>query len=291
MGYPDSRGGLQMGKFTLIDDKTEVSSITMHAGDAKTQGAQGHKRLHLAGVAEQDGRSSLIITSSDEATASGTVHHIPYDAAKGIWSVDIDAKKKGKATLQAKVKGVSVAELAVTVEDKLQLPAATTEEGLLVRLFLAETASPDSWAGWTVADARKSMQWMRLVLKNRLENNPKQFMAKGAKTLQDIVTAKDGGVVQYEGFSKYPAINSKINLRIEEDFQIANDDSDKRQQDYAAFIRAALEVASDKSVIQDPSGADHFLSGWMTVHHSPGDDSVPFQALMDNQFFMMKRKK
>jgi hypothetical protein len=43
--------------------------------------------------------------------------------------------------------------------------------------------------------------------------------------------------------------------------------------------------------IQDPCGGEHFLSGWMTANHSPGDDSIPFQVLMDNQFFMMKRTK
>jgi hypothetical protein len=264
----------------------------MHVGDPKSKGSQGQKRLHLAGVAEQDGRSSLIITSSDDATASGMVHRIPYNADLGIWTVDLESKKKGKATLQAKVKGTSVAELAVTVTDRLQLPDAAKVEGLLVRLFLAETASPETrGVKWSAADAKKSMQWMRLVLQNRLENNPAQFMAKGAKTLQDIVTAHDGGVLQFKGFGKYPAIDSDIVLRINESFQIANNDGDGRQEAYTAYVQAALEVATDKNVIQNPCPAESFLSGWMTVKHSPGDDSVPFQVLMDNQFFMMKRKK
>ena len=132
---------------------------------------------------------------------------------------------------------------------------------------------------------------MRLVLKNRLENNPQQFMAKGARTLKDIVTAKDGGKVQFEGFSQYPTINAKIAARVTEAFKIANDDSDKRQEDYAQFVQAALDVASSKTEIQDPCGADNFLSGWMTVGSNPHDDSVPYQAIMDNQFFMMARKK
>jgi hypothetical protein len=288
----EAKRGLKMGKFTLLDDTTEVASVTLHVGDGKTKGTQGHKRLHLAGVAEEDGRSSLIVASSDDATASGTVLRIPYDADAGIWIVDLDAKKKGKATLQAKVKGAAVAKLEVTVEDRLQLPAPNTQAGLLARLFLAETASPETQGvKWSVADAKKSMQWMRLVLQNRLANNPEQFMARGAKTLQDIVTAQDKGKLQYQGFGKYPALDSDIQLRIEDVFRMANDDNHKLQADYAAFIRTALEVASDTSVVQDPCGTDNFLSGWMTVNHSPGDTSVPFQVLMDNQFFMMKRKK
>jgi hypothetical protein len=281
-----------MGKFTLLDDKTEVASLTLHVGDGKIRETQGHKRLHLAGVEEQDGRSSLIITSSDDATASGTVYRIPYDADLGIWIVDLDAKKKGKATFQAKVKGTPVAKLEVTVEERLQLPPPNTQAGLLARLFLAETAAPETRGiKWSAADAKKSMQWMRLVLENRLANHPEQFMARGAKTLQDIVTAKDKGKLQYQGFGKYPALDSDIERRIKASFQFANDDNHQRQADYAALVQAALEVANDKSVIQDPCGTDNFLSGWMTVNHSPGDDSVPFQVLMDNQFFMMKRKK
>jgi hypothetical protein len=280
-----------MATFTRSFDATAVAAVTMHAGDPKAAGSHGHKRLHLAGVAEKDGKG-LTIGSTDEAVVSGKVFRIPFDAAAGIWTVDLDAKQKGKATLQARVNGKTVAELPVTVEDRLQLPAASSPQGMLVRLFLAETASPETGkVKWTVADAKKSMQWMRLVLQNRLDHNPAQFMAKGATTLQDIVTAKDNGVVQFEGFSKYPAVDAAINQRVNEAFKIANDDSDRRQDDYAAFVRSALDVAADKGVIQDPSGGEHFLSGWMTVNHSPGDDSIPFQAIMDNQFFMMKRPK
>jgi hypothetical protein len=135
------------------------------------------------------------------------------------------------------------------------------------------------------------MQWMRLVLRNRLDNNPQQFMAKGAKTLKDIVTAQDGGKVQFQGFAKYPAVDAKLTARIAAAVKVANDDSDRRQGDYARFVQAALDVAASKAEVQDPCGADHFLSGWMTVGSSPGDDSVAFQALLTNQFFLMKRKK
>jgi len=280
-----------MAKFTLTDDATEVSSVTMHAGDPKEKVSRGHKRLHLAGVAERE-RKALTIDSA-HAEIVTAAPPILFDASAGIWTVDLYAKQKGEAEIQAKVKGAIVARVAVTVLAKLQLPPPNTDAGLLVRLFLAETASPETreTVTWTEEDAKKSMQWMRLVLKNRLENNPQQFMAKGARTLKDIVTAKDGGKVQFEGFSNYPTINAKIAARLADAFKIANDDSDKRQEDYARFVQAALDAANSKTEIQDPCGADNFLSGWMTVGSSPGDDSVAFQAIMDNQFFMMKRKK
>jgi hypothetical protein len=277
-----------MARFTLIDDTTDVTAVTMHV---KGSGTEGRKRLHLAGVDEGD-RKVLTIepTPADVVKASAP---ILYESDGGIWTVDLFALKKGTADVQAKVKGAAVAKVAVTVLDPLVLPPPDTDQGLLVRLFLAETASPETrqTAKWTVADATRSMQWMRLVLRNRLDNNPRQFMADGAKSIKDIVTAKDGGKVQYEGFSGYPTLSAKVAGRIADVFKIANDDSDRRQEDYARFVQAALDVAASKTEVQDPCGAENFLSGWMTVGSSPGDDSVQFQALMDNQFFMMKRKK
>src|SRR5438132_8461458 len=195
------QGDRQMAKFTLTDDATDVSSVTMHVATEKGKESRGHKRLHLAGVPEKD-RKSLTIDSTHREIVTGTVP-VLFDASAGIWTVDLYAKQKGEAEIQAKVRGDAVARVAVTVLDKLQLPPPNTDEGLLVRLFLAETASPETkrTVTWTVEDATKSMQWMRLVLKNRLANNPQQFMARGARTLKDIVTAKDGGKVQFEGFS------------------------------------------------------------------------------------------
>ena len=39
-------------------------------------------------------------------------------------------------------------------------------------------------------DAKKCMEWMRVVLANRLKNNPAQFGAKGATTILDVMKAK-----------------------------------------------------------------------------------------------------
>jgi hypothetical protein len=280
-----------MAQFMLSDNVTDASSVTMHGADTKDKGPEGRKRLHLVGIAEKD-KPSLKIDSTDEHIVKGTTPRL-FNGSAGIWSLDLIATQTGHAQIQATVKGAAVARVDVTVISQLELPPQDTDAGLLVRLFLAETASPETKqrATWTLENARKSMQWMRLVLRNRLDNNPQQFMAKGAATIKDIVTAKDAGIVQYEGFSRYPAINARIAARIAEAFSIANDDSDTRQQNYAAFVQAALDVAAAKGEIQDPCGVESFLSGWMTVGSSPGDDSQAFQAIMDNQFFMMKRKK
>src|SRR5262249_17126031 len=130
-----------MAKFTLIDDKTEASAVTMHVGDGKQPGSAGHKRLHLAGVPEKDRKSLAIVSTNRKAVTASAP--IPYDMAAGIWTVDLTAEQKGDAEIQAKVGSAVVARAAVKVLDKLLLPAPSSEAGLLARLFLAETASPE----------------------------------------------------------------------------------------------------------------------------------------------------
>ena len=128
------------------------------------------------------------------------------------------------------------------------------------------------------------MQWMRLVLVNRLQHNPAQFAAKGATSITDIVRAKG----QIQAFGDYPDIGVDQRARIENVIAVANDDNDPRQNAFAAFVNTAIKVATDP-VVPDPTGPDSFLSGWMTVGYSPGDNSIKFGApLMDNQFLEEK---
>jgi hypothetical protein len=130
---------------------------------------------------------------------------------------------------------------------------------------------------------------MRLVLKNRLDNNPAQFNAAGAKTRQDIVR----GNGQFKGFGGYPAIEADVKQHITEALDGADDDNNlAKQADDIAFVNAALEVAKATTEILDPCGSDYFLSGWRTAGHGgTRDDQVNFQVLMTNQFFKLKRKK
>ncbi len=48
---------------------------------------------------------------------------------------------------------------------------------------------------------------MRRVIANRLQSGKTQeFMAAGARDIRGIVTASDGGSVQFAGFDSYPNI-------------------------------------------------------------------------------------
>jgi hypothetical protein len=249
------------------------------------------KHLHLFGVAEQD-MGNLVVAPVDQSVVQVS-KVVRAEMAKkvtdpnSVWGFDLTPLKVGNTDLQAKVKGAVVAILKVSVIQALELPPATTDEGMMARLFLAETASPER-KGWDVADAKKSMQWMRLVLKNRLDNDPAQFNAAGAKTRQDIVR----GSGQYRGFGSYPTIDADVNQHIQEALDGADDDNNLAQQAQdIAFVNAALEVAKATTEILDPCGADYFLSGWRTAGHGgTGDNQVKFLVLMTNQFFKLKRK-
>jgi len=262
-----------MARFTLVDDKTEISAAKMHV--------DGKKRLHLAGVGGDRKVLQILATKPMVVTASIVAL---FNGPKGIWTVDLKAKTIGSSEIQAKLSNKPVAKLAVTVEEKIQLPAATTEEGLLVRLFLAESRTP-SESGYNASEAKTGMQWMRLVVENRLKNNPKQFGAPGAKKILDIVKAKG----QFHGFENYPNLSAAQQSRINDIVNIANKDNDTRQEKFAAFLSSALEVAKSKSAIKDPCQTG--LYGWRTAGRgSPGGRFVEYKTPMSgNQFYTLKK--
>lgn len=250
------------------------------------------KHLHLYGVAEQDMGNLVVAPVNKGVVRVSRVVRVEMARKvtdpNSVWGLDLTPLKVGSTDLQATVKGVVAATLKVSVTQALELPPANTDEGMMARLFLAETASPEG-KGWNVADAKKSMQWMRLVLKNRLDNDPAQFNARGAKTRQDVVRGRG----QFRGFGSYPATDADVSRHIKEALDGANDDNNlaKQVQDIA-FVNAALEVAKATTEVLDPCGPDYFLSGWRTAGHGgTGDDQVAFQVLMTNQFFKLKRKK
>lgn len=261
-----------MAKFTLVDDKTEITAAKMHV--------DGKKRLHLAGVGSD--RKTLQVLSTKPNVITADIVAL-FSGPKGIWTVDLKSKAKGSAEIQAKLNDKIVAKLSVNVEDKIQLPAATTEEGLLARLFLAESRTP-SETGYNAAEAKTAIQWMRVVLENRLKNNPKQFSAPGAKTILDIVKAKG----QFHGFENYPTLSAAQQARINDIVTIANNDNDTRQEKFAEFLTNTLEVAKAKSAIKDPCPTG--LYGWRTAGRgSPGPRFETFKTPKSgNQFYTLK---
>jgi hypothetical protein len=96
-------------------------------------------------------------------------------------------------------KGIIAGPIAVKIRVRLQLPDATTEAGAMARLILAEVPTPFS-VGYKLKDAETGMQWIRLVIENRLKAASGRFGSAGAKTRIDVM--KSTG--QFKGFSNYP---------------------------------------------------------------------------------------
>jgi hypothetical protein len=158
----------------------------------------------------------------------------------------------------------------------ISLPAKNDAEGAEVRVLLAECRG-QSFSTYTLADATTCMQLMDRVLWNR-RSDPAKFGARGAKSLADIIRAPG----QFAGFQNYPNYDVSIVNRIQAMLNIANSTKDKRSQDFADFINAAIDGANDPS-IQDPSPGT--LVAWRTKGSgSPGGNFKKHDTVLGNDF-------
>lgn len=160
----------------------------------------------------------------------------------------------------------------------ISLPVRGSDEGAETRLLLAECRGPSS-PGYDLAAATMCMQYMDLVLWNRVKN-PKPFLARHA-TLVGVITAAG----QFEGFEHYPHYNNRIVQNLQQMVDIANNSKDKRATTFGAFITVAIHV-STAPTIPDPSpGA---LTGWRTFGSgSPGSDFTLFKTILGTSFYYM----
>lgn len=267
-----------MAMFTQLDDVTEIKTATM-----RLDGKRDKKRVHLVGV-KADKKDIKLEPDKPGVVVPTLV--AAYEDSRGSWTVDLLAKTKGNATVTAKVKGDAVASIAISVTDPLTLAPVNSEEGMLVRLLLAENTTPDE-TSYDASKAKKAMQWMRVVLANRLASkNPGEFRAPGAKTLTDIVKGKN----QFEGFGDYPTIAAKQAARIANIVKIANDDNDKRQEPFAQFLQIAIDVAQSKTLIDDPCPKGTYA--WRTTGHgapSGGGFVTCGDPISGNQFYQLEK--
>jgi len=225
--------------------------------------------------------------------AAGEVKH---NSRADSWHFEFMAKQAGLAHIsivstQGQSLSVSPSAITVKVESAMTLPPIDTEVGMLVRLLLAENPSPEFMdSSGTAADVKKSMRWMRRVIVNRLRSDkPAEFMAKGAKTVGDIVMADDGGSVQFHGFNKYPYLGSDIVKNLNASLAIANNGTHPKQAAYVEFLQSAIDVASEP-LPADPS--PNGLFAWRTEDAaSPGRDFTLFAVLAGNQFYTHSRLK
>jgi len=259
--------------FTTGDDKSPLSAVRMHAGKTR--------RVHLRAAADKGApvaKGDLILESSNDTVAQANLKAL-YNGERGIWTVDLTAGKEGSATVTAAARDADGgATLSLSVEKVLSLPDKNTEAGMLARLLLAESGQPGAYDR---AETKRGMQWMKLVLQNRLKE-PRRYSAPGAGSLIDIVKAEG----QFAGFESYPTL--KI-ATIDDVLGAANDDNSALQEQFITFTLDAVEVANAPT-IDDPTGTRSGLIGWRTRGSgSPGPNFVAYgKPLAGNQFYTLK---
>jgi hypothetical protein len=217
-----------------------------------------------------------------------------HNARADSWQFDFVAQQPGLTKLSivaVQGTGLSVMPAAITVqvEKSISLPAESTTEGMLARLFLAENTSPAlGGSSWRIEDIRTSMQWMRRVIENRLKSpNPGDFMARGATSEKDIVMANDRGSVQFHGFNLYPNLPSKMAENLQKYLQNANNGLYPQRKAYLDFVQAAIDIAQ-APVPPDPTPTGLF--GWKTNEApQPGPEFREHKTLSGNTFYTHTR--
>ena len=116
------------------------------------------------------------------------------------------------------------------------------------------------------------MQWMDIVLHNRMKTaNYKLFGASGPN-MQAVVQAPG----QFAGFADYPTLSTGVANNIKSIIDIANNLTDSRSPAYRAHVQKAIDVGN-AGPLADPSPGQ--LTFWRTAGSSaPGGSAKFFQS-------------
>ena len=145
------------------------------------------------------------------------------------------------------------------------LPDENTDEGAMARLLIIEVG-PQQEDPSTLVEA---MDLMKIVIDNRLANNPADFMASNATRETDIIRAegKNGRAVQYAGFPSYPQISPEQQNELDETLDASLDPDALYYEQSSRVVHAAIAVAKAPA---PPDPSQYGLYFWRTIHHPLG---------------------
>ncbi|TKC86829.1 hypothetical protein FAZ69_19505 [Trinickia terrae] len=173
--------------------------------------------------------------------------------------------------------------LTVQILPRLELPPAVTETGMLARMLISENAGPENTRFVSLDEAREAMQWMVVVLRNRLKLGASHFAAgRDVSTLEALIKAPN----QVDGFEKYPSIGSLQQRLIDKVIKNANDGTHRLNKQYRDYLETALAVARSELWSADPCPTG--LYAWRTNEaKSPGNNFVQFATKGGQDFYTL----
>jgi hypothetical protein len=191
----------------------------------------------------------------------------------------LSAQTAGETEIQIEAaSGGAPLRVGVRVLGAISLPPASTVEGMLTRLLLAETRAPGG-SGYSPGDAAESMRLMRVVLENRLATPSGRWASAGARAMGDVVRARG----QFHGFEGYPDLPDGIEGLIGNMVEIANNSSDGRQPGMRAHVQLAISTASGERP-SDPTRQG--LYWWRTEGSgAPGTGISRYKSVLGNTFY------
>lgn len=261
-----------MAEFQSMANRRLASTLTLFVGNTlKTKIIPSKGELVPFKIEVSPATGALRLTKND------------IRAKPNFQVVELTAVTVGSVQVISKTeKGTPAAGISISIKNPITLPDESTDEGAMTRLLLAEAPTPFS-PGYNTSDAKLGMQWMRLVVQNRLDLRSVEVASAGANNWTDVIKAQN----QFEGFSRYPAIGDGQKKVITDMLAIANDGTDSRQEKYYDHIAAAISVPTDQSIV-DPCPTK--LLGWRTAGSaSPGGRFRLFKTFAGQDFYTVPK--
>ena len=179
-----------------------------------------------------------------------------------------------------------ISPLIVEVMPYIELSMNNTEEDAIAHMLLAESIGPGR-KNFKEEESLKAMQWMRIVLENRLAFSHPQLLQvpPGATSLLQLI--KGRRVI--EGFENYPNIGKTQKTTIDGVVKEANNGGHPLFLQFRSHVQNAIDVAQGKKAGTDPCPTK--LYAWVTAGtSSPSSNFVKYVTLAGQDFYTLTRE-
>ena len=268
-----------MPRLLTMNNKPLPNQLTLVAGSPfsfKVSGLGPDKR-HVV-LMSSSPMVKIVVLNANDRNVEQTLRMEPAATVPAPTQATISAYLASKPTQKDGTTGI----VALTIEPKIDLPAAATEAGIVTRMFLAEAVTPGS-PNFVATESKEAMQWMRHVMLNRIKFGAQYFGAsKEATTLTAMIKSAN----QIEGFQNYPNIGRGQTAVIDGVVRMANTSGHKDVLIYRQFIRDAINIASGTDPGKDPCPTG--LYSWRTAKAaSPGSNFVKYRTHGGQDFYTL----